>query len=206
MIKRISWRRTASARLRRGAERQLNPARDQQLAGLLILAQGGDQAAYESFLREASGMLRAFLARRMTSASDRVEDVLQETLLTVHRARHSFLPGRPVGPWLYAICEHRMVEFYRRHRRIQALEASTDPPEIAMADELESEGEGFGALVREALMKLPRKQRVIIERLKLHDLSVKEVALQSGMSESAVKVTAFRGYEGIRKMLGVKRK
>jgi DNA-directed RNA polymerase specialized sigma24 family protein len=47
---------------------------------------------------------------------------------------------------------------------------------------------------------------VIIEYLKLQDLSVKEVAVQAGMSESAVKITAFRGYEGIRKMLGMKRK
>jgi RNA polymerase sigma-70 factor, ECF subfamily len=184
----------------------LNPARDLRLAGLLARAQEGDQAAYESFLREASAVLRAFLARRMLSAGDRVEDVLQETLLTVHRARHSFLPGRPVGPWLYAICEHRMVEFYRRHRRIQAVESSYDLKEIAAAQMPEPETEGLGALVREALMKLPRKQRMIIERLKLQDLSVKEVAVQAGMSESAVKITAFRGYEGIRRMLGMKRR
>jgi RNA polymerase sigma-70 factor (ECF subfamily) len=111
----------------------LNPARDQQLAELLTRAQGGNQAAYESFLREASEVLRAFLAKRMMSASDRVEDVLQETLLALHRARHSFLPGRPIGPWLYAICEHRIAEFYRRHRRIQAVEMSTDLREIAAA-------------------------------------------------------------------------
>jgi RNA polymerase sigma-70 factor, ECF subfamily len=184
----------------------LNPARDQQLAELLRRAQEGDQAAYENFLREASEVLRAFLAKRMMSASDRVEDVLQETLLTLHRARHSFLPGRPIGPWLYAICEHRMTEFYRRHRRIQAVEMSTDAQEIAAADRSEPEVQGLGALVSEALMKLPHKQRMIIECLKLQDLSVKEVAVQVGMSESAVKITAFRGYEGIRKMLGVKRK
>jgi RNA polymerase sigma-70 factor, ECF subfamily len=184
----------------------LNPVRDQQLAQLLTRAQGGDQAAYESFLREASEVLRAFLAKRMTSAGDRVEDVLQETLLTLHRARHSFLPGRPVGPWLYAICQHRVAEFYRRHRRIEAFEMPTDLHEIAVADESQPEAEGLGAMVWEALLKLPRKQREIIECLKLRDLSVKEVAVQAGMSESAVKITAFRGYEGIRKMLDVKRK
>ena len=184
----------------------MNPARDLQLAELLTRAQGGDQSAYERFLREASELLRAFLAKRMRSASDRVEDVLQETLLSLHRARHSFLPGRPIGPWLYAICEHRMAEFYRRHRRIAAVEMSTDLQEIAVADRSEPEAEGLATLVCEALMKLPRKQRAIIECLKLQDLSVKEVAVQAGMSESAVKITAFRGYEGIRKMLGVKRK
>ena len=179
----------------------MNPARDQLLATLLIRAQEGDKTAYESFLREASGVLRAFLTRRMMSASDRVEDVLQETLLTLHRARHSFLPDRPVGPWLYAICEHRMAEFYRRHRRIESVEVSTDLQKLTVAEKSEPEPEGLGALVREALMKLPRRQRFIIERLKLQDLSVKEVAVQAGMSESAVKVTAFRGYEAIRKLL-----
>jgi RNA polymerase sigma-70 factor, ECF subfamily len=184
----------------------LNPLLDQQLAELLIRAQGGDQAAYERFLREASTVLRAFLTKRMISASDRVEDVLQETLLTLHRARHSFLPGRPIGPWLYAICEHRMLEFYRRQRRISAVEMSADLHGIEATDESQPESEGLGALVWEALRKLPKKQRMIIESLKLEDLSVKELALQSGMSESAVKITAFRGYEGIRKILGVKRK
>jgi RNA polymerase sigma-70 factor (ECF subfamily) len=189
-----------------GRKKSLDSARDQQLAGLLSQAQRGDPVAYESFLREASVVLRAFLTRRMKSAGDRVEDVLQDTLLTVHRARHSFLAGRPVGPWLYAICEHRMAEFYRRHRRIEAVEMPAELPEVAVADGSELDTAGLGDLVREALMKLPRKQRAIIESLKLHDLSVREVALQAGMSESAVKVTAFRGYEAIRKMLRVKRR
>lgn len=184
----------------------MNPVLEQQLAELLSRAQGGDQRAYESFLRQASDVLRAFLAKRMMSASDRVEDVLQETLLTLHRARHSFLPGRPIGPWLYAICEHRMFEFYRRYRRIAAVELPADLHVIDAIDESRPESEGLGALVWEALGKLPKKQRMIIESLKLQDLSVREVALQSGMSESAVKITAFRGYQGIRKILGVKRK
>ena len=182
----------------------MNPVRDRQLAELLIRAQAGDKAAYECFLREASEVLRAFLARRMRSASDRVEDVLQETLLRLHRARHSFLPGRPVGPWLYAICEHRMFEFYRRHRRIEAVEESREVPDIPAPEVSASEADGMGVRVIDALMKLPRRRRMIIEALKLRDLSVKEVAVRAGMSESAVKITAFRGYEAIRKMLGLK--
>jgi RNA polymerase sigma-70 factor (ECF subfamily) len=53
---------------------------------------------------------------------------------------------------------------------------------------------------------LPGKQRRVIELLKLQELSVREVAARVGMSESAVKVTAFRGYEAIRKMMGVRRR
>ncbi|MCI0418676.1 MAG: hypothetical protein L0312_05555 [Acidobacteria bacterium] len=58
-----------------------------------------------------------------------VEDVLQDTLLSVHRARHrarhTFSPQKPVGPWLYAICEHRMTHFYRRYRRLERVAVST---------------------------------------------------------------------------------
>ena len=190
----------------RDGRKHLNSARDQQLAGLLLEAQDGNQVAYERFLREVSAVLRPFLSKRMSAASDRVEDVLQDTLLAVHRARHSYLEGRPIGPWLYAICEHRMAEFFRRHKRIQRVEVSAEPEVVEAAGDSLPQPGALGVLVHEALMKLPHKQRTIIEFLKIQELSVKEIAMQTGMSESAVKITAFRGYEAIRKMLGLKRK
>lgn len=180
----------------------MDAARDRELAALLVLAQKGDRPAYERFLLEVSALLRGFLARRM-NARERVEDVLQDTLLTIHRARHSYLPGRPVGPWLYTICEHRMTDFHRRRLRIERVEVPASDRIVAVAEEPARES-GRGVL--EALGRLPGKQRRIIELLKLQDLSVREVAARVGMSESAVKVTAFRGYQRIRRMVGAKRK
>jgi RNA polymerase sigma-70 factor (ECF subfamily) len=171
------------------------------LAGLLAEAQAGDQAAYERFLVEASAVLRRFLSRRMGDAEP-VEDVLQETLLSIHRARHTYLPGRPLGPWLYAICEHRMTDFHRRQRRIERREV-TAPDDLAeRAAPLPPRASERGSVVREALARLPERQRQVIELLKIHDFSVKEAAAHTGMSESAVKVTAFRGYRAIRRLLG----
>lgn len=180
----------------------MDAARDRELAALLVLAQQGHRQAYERFLLEVSAVLRRFLERRM-GARERVEDVLQETLLTIHRARHSYLPGRPVGPWLYTICEHRMIDFHRQRRRIERVEVPTSDELPAVADEPAPES---SPVVLEALGRLPGKQRRVIELLKLQDLSVREVAVRVGMSESAVKVTAFRGYQTIRRMVGVKRK
>jgi RNA polymerase sigma factor (sigma-70 family) len=180
----------------------VDAAHDRELAALLALAQQGDRQAYEKFLLEASAVLRRFLVRRMRPL-ELVEDVLQETLLTIHRARHSYLPGRPVAPWLYAICEHRMTDLHRRRRRIERVEVPGAEAPTAIADEPPAQPRHF---VLEALGRLPGKQRRVIELLKLHDLSVQEVAARIGMSESAVKVTAFRGYEAIRRMIGVSRK
>jgi RNA polymerase sigma-70 factor (ECF subfamily) len=182
--------------------RELDSERDRKLAGLLVLAQQGDQVAYEEFLIETAGILRRFLSKRMDF--DMVEDVLQDTLLSVHRFLHTYLPGRPVGPWLYAICGNRMVDFYRRKRRIQLVESGLDVNDQAVS-QIEHEDRSTNGNALDALKRLPERQRLVIGMLKIHGLSVKEVATQTGMSESAVKVTAFRGYETIRKLFGIKK-
>jgi RNA polymerase sigma-70 factor (ECF subfamily) len=180
----------------------LDSERDTKLAGLLILAQGGDQIAYEEFLIETAEILRRFLSKRMDF--DMVEDVLQDTLLSVHRFRHTYLPGRPVGPWLYAICNNRMVDFYRRKRRIQRVESGLDVTDQTVV-EMRQHDRSTNGNALDALNKLPERQRRIIGMLKICGFSVKEVATHTGMSESSVKITAFRGYEAIRKLLGIKR-
>lgn len=63
-----------------------------------------------------------------------------------------------------------------------------------------------GEAIRTALVDLPKPQRSVIEMLKVQNMSVREVAALTGMSESSVKVTAYRGYEALRKLLGVRQK
>lgn len=178
-------------------DERLDRDRDLRLANLLAAAQRGDREAYASFLTEVSALLRGYLIRRIGN-SDAAEDVLQEILITVHQARNTYQPGRPVGPWLFAIAEHRTSDHFRHNRR----------QEVALPDdavEPEPAGDERSEVVRAALTRLPETQRRVIEMLKVEDLSVREVAERTGMSESSVKVTAFRGYEAIRRILGVKR-
>lgn len=180
----------------------MDPILDKRLAHLMNDAQKGNQGAYRSFLLEASVVLRAFISKRMKEA-DQVEDVLQDTLLAIHRARHTHIPGRPVGPWAYAICSHRITDFYRRHRRVERVKSSL-PQELAPPAPSPEEDSGhLRQLLGQMLSLLPEKQRKIVSMLKTQDLSVREVASQMGMTESAVKVSAFRAYETIRRALGV---
>lgn len=185
----------------------MDSSRDKTLSNLLKRAQAGDHAAYDSFLREVATILRAYLSRRL-APSEAVEDVLQDSLIAIHRARHSYLPTRPVGPWLYTICDHRVGDYFRKvKRRVRtevALKHSLRKTDGASTSEAVEESSWSGLM--EAFRTLPPRQRSIIEMLKWEDLSVREVASRTGMSESAVKVTAFRGYEAIRKILGIERK
>lgn len=183
----------------------MDAQRDRELAKLLALAQDGDSQAYERCLKQLAIVLRRFLANRMSSR-DLIEDVLQETLLAIHQARHTYRPDRPLGPWVYAICRHRMIDYLRKHRRIsqreEPLPSEFDVPDPATLKRVEPQME---ARLTEALKALPQQQRGVIECLKWQGLSVKETAQRLGLSESSVKISAFRGYQTIRRMLEVSR-
>ena len=173
-------------------------------ARLMTLAQHGDQAAYAELLAMLTTLATRFVRRRLGSAHW-VDDVVQETLMSVHRARHTWRPDRPFGPWFSAILTHREIDVYRRERRVRLREHVEEALEaVAPAAPVETHDDGVVdmAAVRAALASLPPRQRDIVAGLKLREESVKHLANRHQMSESAVKVMAHRGYRRLRAILG----
>jgi RNA polymerase sigma-70 factor, ECF subfamily len=165
------------------------------------LAQAGDQMAYASLLALLTSATRQF-ARAKLGAVPWVDDVVQETLLAVHRARQTYDARRPFAPWFYAIASSRLIDAVRRERRVTSREIATDllpdqPVTDAGADRDTIDVEA----IRAALGTLPERQRDVIEALKFKDQTVREVAGRLNMSESAVKVTAHRGYRVLKRLL-----
>jgi len=74
----------------------------------------GDQRAYTMLLRETSRLLRPFLAKRL-SFTNEVDDLLQEILISIHKARHTYDGNRPYKPWVYAIAKFRLQDHLRAH-------------------------------------------------------------------------------------------
>ena len=167
-------------------------------------AQAGDQESYAELLGLLTSVTRQY-ARRKSGTVPWVEDVVQETLISVHKARHTYDGSRPFAPWFYAIAAHRLVDVFRRERRVTSREQTSDVlPEPVPARVIDREGDVDMDKVRAALAELPPRQREIVEGLKLRDESVRDLATRLGMSESAVKVTAHRAYQVLKKLLGVK--
>jgi RNA polymerase sigma-70 factor, ECF subfamily len=72
----------------------------------MTAAQNGDRDAYEQLLREILPVLRAVVASHHRHP-DRIDDVIQDVLLSVHRVRHIYDPARPFRHWLLAIARNR---------------------------------------------------------------------------------------------------
>jgi RNA polymerase sigma-70 factor (ECF subfamily) len=179
---------------------------EQHAADLMQLAQTGDQAAYASLLVLLVPITRQFARSRLGPAVPWIEDVVQETLLAIHRARHTYDPRRPLAPWFYAIASNRMIDVIRRERRISTREVGdVDPPDVPVWPAAGNEDIDVEA-IRSAVAALPARQRDVVRALKFEDLSVRETATRMGMSESAVKVTAHRAYRVLKEMLGAARR
>lgn len=181
----------------------MTPDQERQAAELVRLAQAGDQDAYASLLVLLTSITRRF-ARARLGGVPWIDDVVQETLLTVHRAMHTYDAARPFGPWFHAIASTRLIDAVRRERRITRNEWPRDPDHDVAAPTHEDPAIDVDA-IRDAVRSLPARQRDVIEGLKFRDESVREVASRTNMTISAVKVTAHRGYRTLRKLLGGRR-
>lgn len=168
-------------------------------------AQAGDKAAYARMLAEITPLMRRTLRRqRHFMAAADIEDVVQETLLSVHAVRATYDPGRPFLPWLMAILRNRLVDSTRRYARLTSHEVAVEQlPETFSDDDTNAtiERRDQAKMVRRAVEDLPKGQRAAIEMLKLRELSLKEAAAASGMSISALKVAVHRGMKGLRAKL-----
>jgi RNA polymerase sigma factor (sigma-70 family) len=160
-------------------------ANDQSLARLMALSQAGDRDAYRTVLGECQRWLARFLSGRI--APSLVDDLVQETLVSLHRKRASYDPARPFLPWLAAIARYRWIDQLRRTYRAD---------EVALPDDLAAaSGDDIAARIsiERLLSLLPQKQAHVIRLVKIDGHSVAEAALRSGQSEPLVKVNIHRG-------------
>jgi len=135
---------------------------------ILIQAVASGQVwAIEALYQRYSGILYS-LAYRMVADHQVAEDLLQESFVAVWRRATSYSSqSGAVHNWLLSIVHHRAIDYLRSIRRRASLKSIT-------LDEVETISTGSdvwdevwqsvqSAQVREAVMRLPPEQRLVIE-------------------------------------------
>jgi len=173
---------------------------------LMAAAQAGDGGAYARLLREVVPYIRA-IVRRHHASPDRVEDVVQDVLLTLHRIRHTYDPARPFTAWLGAIAHRRSVDALRRKVRTDASETFSPIAYETYADPAANKdiaAHEDSAVLAEAISALPPGQRQAVELLRLKEMSLAEASAASGQSVGALKVSLHRAIRALQRALGGK--
>ncbi len=172
------------------------------LAAEMRAAQAGDKQAYARVLRACVPLIAAS-ARRHGVRPDRVDDVVQDTLVTIHRALPTYDPARPFQPWLRAIAQRRSIDSLRLHGRHGAREVQDEIAYLAQAEpgadaETQVARQADATRLRAAVATLPPLQRQAVELLALSERSLDEAALETGRSKSALKVNLHRALRALR--------
>jgi RNA polymerase sigma-70 factor (ECF subfamily) len=201
---RASWRARCNAAPRRSADRAAEI--DRYWSSLMAGAQSGNRVAYDRLLRDIVPYVRTIAGSHHRSA-DRVDEVVQEVFLTVHRVRHTYDPARPFRPWLAAIARRRSIDLLRKNGRHAAHEVDADragsayesyaDPDADRLEDLHATSDWLGR----AISGLPANQREAIDLLRLRQLSLAEAATLTGRSIGALKVNAHRALRSLRAQL-----
>jgi RNA polymerase sigma-70 factor (ECF subfamily) len=159
--------------------------------------QQADPEATTALIKQISPQLYRFFAAQLGNAED-ASDMLQDAWLRIHRVRHTYRPGQPLLPWVYAIARCVRVDSYRKRRRIAVREIGVEAlPEPAAVSAVSSSVPAFDELIAD----LPASQREVLIMLKVNGLSLEEVARATSSSVGSVKQKVHRAYQSIRSLL-----
>jgi len=162
----------------------------------------GDDAAFITVYDGLAPRLMAYLLRRAESPED-AADLLQETMLHVHRARSDFIVGAAVAPWAFAIARRLLAD--RRRQQHRGPLVAGDVLEARAAEQPSAEdvmhARELTERVESALAELPSRQRVAFELVRRDGLTFVEAARILGTTVGAAKLRLHRAYETIRAAL-----
>lgn len=179
-------------------------ADDARLGRLMAAAQGGDRSAYDAVLRASIPLIQRF-ARRLRVPPSSADDVVQDVLLTIHRVRHTFDPGRSYAAWLASITRHRAIDLLRRQGRTFARELNVPLAYENHADETDPsqpvERDSAARQLGLAIAALPEGQRQAVETLGIAEHSLAEAAELTGRSKGALKVNFHRALRSLQARL-----
>lgn len=165
------------------------------LHALMVRGLAGDSPAYSALLKRLAKALRSYFARRLFRQPHEAEDLVQDVLLAIHSKRGTFDPSQRLTAWVYAIAQYKLIDYLRRAKRRGVAVPIED--ETAL---FAQEGDATASADVETLLShLPEKQRETIRLVKLEELSVREAAHRTGLSESDVKVSVHRGLRKLSK-------
>ncbi len=179
---------------------------------LMLRVQADEPGAYEELVSIITPPLLNFMYRQ-TGDQQLAEDLTQEVLMRMYKARHAYVPAARFRTWLYRIATNLGLNRlrYEEYRAAASLDAPVDTGRgvrpLDPADErMEApsgrleRGEVCDA-VRNAVMALPANQRAAVLLLRFEELSYQEIAEALDLSLQATKSLLNRAKEALRRAL-----
>ncbi|MBI1853148.1 MAG: sigma-70 family RNA polymerase sigma factor [Planctomycetes bacterium] len=173
----------------------------------------GDDAAFETLVREYGGRMLV-VARRLLGSEDDARDAVQDAFLSAFRRIDSFEGSSRVSTWLHRIVVNAalMKMRSRRCRPEKSIEdllprfddggdwiASTSS--LGLPGDVVAERRETREVVRRAIDQLPDTYRTVLLLRDIEELDTEEAAKVLGITPNAVKIRLHRARQALRTLL-----
>ena len=133
------------------------------------------------------------------AAREDVEELAADVFLALWEHAPDLDPAQGLRPWLAAVARNQAVDFLRRQRSADPLPEDAPAPGGGPEDLLVRRDQA--ARLWEAVEELGEPDRTLFVRYYYEDASLKETALELGLSQTAAKQRLFRGRKKLKAML-----
>jgi RNA polymerase sigma-70 factor, ECF subfamily len=167
---------------------------------LMINYAEGDENALRILVERWERPVFAFLVRMLGSAEE-AEDLCQDTFMNLIKASERYQPDGKFQSWLFRIAGNKARSRLRRRKILRWLplsgeHAETPTPGPDALKVLAEEDEQ--RIVREAVSRLPQRQREALILKQYQEMSYQEIADTMGTSVSSVQMLLHRAMTALR--------
>jgi len=162
----------------------------------------GDEDAFAELVRRHKGRVFGTCSRFARDAHQ-LDDLCQEVFVRVWRKLGSFRGDAPFAHWLARLTTTACYDFLRRERRHRE-QISLDEFPLEMRDSSIEAAIAAGRareLLEWAMRRLSAEERLVLTLLEIEEQPVRDIAAETGWSESNVKVRAFRARARLKDIL-----
>lgn len=161
----------------------------------------GDKDAYGQIITRYHGRVISVL-RKMLGHTPNEQDTVQEIFIKTYYLLPDYKPSHAFSSWLYRIAANYCVDELRKRMRAPAFThahiepADHDTPESALLEKEEQQ------LLRQQMMAVEEKYRVVLEMRYLEALSCEEIGEKLDIPSSTVRTRLSRGKDKLRAVIG----
>lgn len=181
---------------------------------LMLQVRDGDAAAFEELVLRYQSRLVTVL-EHLVGKRGQAEDLAQEVLLRVYRARERYVPGAKFSTWLFTIANNVASNALRSRSRRREVNVTPSPSAASgpnTLDQMALAASGqmparqldkaeMREVVRQAIGTLSERQRMAVLLNKFEELSYVDIAAVMDLSPQAIKSLLSRARENLREIL-----
>jgi len=160
----------------------------------------GDAHAFERFFVRHKNRVY-FYALKKLQHSEVAAEATQDIFLKLHSKIHLYRSGQRALPWFFSIVHNTCIDELRRMsfaNKAGFIGGVFDPQVVSELTQVADDNSDDKNILEHSMQMLSVEQRVVLEKRVIDDKSFKQISIETGKNEVALRKTYSRAVEKLR--------